>query len=155
MSLDIDSGAWALISLGHFASTWFLVGLIWMIQVVHYPSFSAIDPVGYQSFQQRHMEKMGRLIALPWLIEGLSVLALFAWAPTTPIRILATIGGLLEVAVIAVTVFSSIPAHQALSDGFDEAAHRRLVQTNWLRTLAWTARGTLAIVVLWLTVSPS
>lgn len=155
MNLDIDSGAWALITLVHLAATWFLVGLIWMIQVVHYPSFSSIDRVGYQTFQHRHMAQMGRLIGLPWLIEGLFVIALFIWAPTSVIRALAAVGGLLEGAVIAVTVFSSIPAHAALSEGFSEDSHRRLLRTNWLRTAAWTARGVIAAIVIWLTLTAS
>ena len=154
MTTDIDSNLWALTVLTHTASTWFLVGLIWMIQIVHYPSFSSIDPAKYDVFQQRHMEKMGKLIGLPWLIEGLSVLALFAFAPTTTIRALATLGGLLEVTVITVTIWSSIPAHTALASGFDTDAHQRLLLSNRIRTAAWTGRGLLAVAVLWLTVQP-
>ena len=44
-----------------------------------------------------------------------------------------------------ITAFVSVPAHQRLAQGFDLEAHTRLVQTNWIRTLAWTARGALAI----------
>jgi hypothetical protein len=36
-----------------------------------------------------------------------------------------------------------VPQHAALGAGFDEAAHRTLVLTNWLRTVAWTLRGLL------------
>jgi hypothetical protein len=39
------------------------------------------------------------------------------------------------------------PLHRRLTEGFDAAAHRRLVQTNWLRTSAWTLRAGL---VLWM-----
>lgn len=148
MTLDVSSPWWTAIVVAHAASTWFLVGLIWMIQRVHYPSFASIHPDRYETFQQRHMEAMGRLIGLPWLIEGLSVLAVFLWAPTTEMRVIAAVGGLLEAVVIAVTIWSSIPAHAALSAGFSAAAHERLLQSNWARTAAWTLRGLLAVALL-------
>ena len=44
-------------------------------------------------------------------------------------------------------MLASVPMHERLGRGFDPAAHRRLVATNWIRTIAWTARGAL---VLWM-----
>ena len=41
------------------------------------------------------------------------------------------------------TAFVQVPLHQALSNGFDADVHRRLVATNWIRTVAWTIRGGL------------
>jgi hypothetical protein len=40
-----------------------------------------------------------------------------------------------------------VPLHAALTEGFDPAAHRRLVRTNWIRTVAWALRAAL---VLWM-----
>ncbi|MDW3177933.1 MAG: hypothetical protein R8J94_11135 [Acidimicrobiia bacterium] len=148
MNVDPDSGIWLTLVVLHGAATWFLVGLIWTIQLIHYPSFSAIDPDRYSSFQQTHMVGMGRLIAAPWLVEGLTVLGLFVFAPTGWMRLLATAGGLLELVVIGVTIRSSIPAHEALSTGFSDDAHKRLLRSNWMRTAAWTSRGLIALVVL-------
>lgn len=151
MNVDPDSGIWLTLVVLHGAATWFLVGLIWTIQLIHYPSFAAIDPHRYSSFQQTHMVGMGRLIAAPWLVEGLTVLGLFVFAPTGWMRLLATAGGLLELVVIGVTIRSSIPAHEALSAGFSDDAHKRLLRSNWMRTAAWTSRGLIAIAVLILT----
>lgn len=148
MNVDPDSGIWLTLVVLHGAATWFLVGLIWTIQLIHYPSFAAIDPDRYSSFQQTHMVGMGRLIAAPWLVEGLTVLGLFVFAPTGWMRLLATAGGLLELVVIGVTIRSSIPAHEALSSGFSDDAHKRLLRSNWMRTAAWTSRGLIAIAVL-------
>lgn len=148
MSVAADSALWATIVIVHAGATWFLVGLIWTIQLVHYPSFSSIDPEVYRDFQQRHMHRMGQLVGLPWLVEGITVLGVFLLAPDDRVRLLAAVGGVLEIVVIAVTVRSSIPAHNSLSQGFDELAHRRLLRTNWLRTGAWTARGIIALILL-------
>ena len=146
--MTLNSGVWSALTAVHVAATWWLVGLIWTIQVVHYPSFDSIDRVGYTDFQDRHMQAMGRLIGFPWLVEGLCVLALFIFAPDNTTRALAAVGGLLEIVVIAVTITKSIPAHEALRDGYVADAHRMLVDTNWWRTAAWSLRGVLALVIL-------
>jgi len=49
---------------------------------------------------------------------------------------------------VLVTVLASISAHTRLAAGFDAHVHARLVRTNWIRTLAWTAHAVLAIAVL-------
>ncbi len=41
-----------------------------------------------------------------------------------------------------------MPLHRQLAIAHDPAAIERLVRTNWLRTLAWTARGILALLLL-------
>ena len=146
--MTLNSGVWSALTAVHVAATWWLVGLIWTIQVVHYPSFDSIDRVGYTDFQDRHMQAMGRLIGFPWLVEGLCVLALFIFAPDNTTRVLAAVGGLLEVVVIAVTITKSIPAHEALQNGYAADAHRMLVDTNWWRTVAWSLRGVIALVIL-------
>ncbi len=48
----------------------------------------------------------------------------------------------------ATTAFASIPAHNTLANGWDTAAHAQLVLTNWIRTLAWIARGVLVVWTL-------
>ena len=35
-----------------------------------------------------------------------------------------------------------------MNQGFDAAVHRRLVRTNWIRTVGWTLRGALAVAML-------
>jgi len=66
---------------------------------------------------------------------------------------MAWTGALLVAAIWAVTFFVSVPCHAVLAEGFDAQAHARLVDTNWLRTLAWTARAALSIWMLWLAFS--
>jgi hypothetical protein len=44
--------------------------------------------------------------------------------------------------------FVQIPCHKALSDQFSIDVHQRLVSSNWIRTLAWTARGILCLLLI-------
>lgn len=55
----------------------------------------------------------------------------------------------LVLAIWLVTFFWSVPQHGTLSLGFDVGAHALLVQTNWIRTMAWSGRS---LLLLWLLV---
>jgi len=57
--------------------------------------------------------------------------------------------GLALVAVAWIsTAALQAPAHGRLVEGFDADVHRRLVGTNWIRTVAWLARVPVALVLL-------
>ena len=60
----------------HMLSTWFMVGMIWTIHVVHYPLFAFVGSDTYEAFQAQHVNLIGRLLLVPWLVEGLTALAL-------------------------------------------------------------------------------
>jgi hypothetical protein len=46
------------------------------------------------------------------------------------------------------TMFLQIPQHNILARGFDQAAYEALVSGNWVRTVAWTLRGGIALWAL-------
>jgi hypothetical protein len=60
---------------------------------------------------------------------------------------LALLGLLLVVVIWVSTAYVQVPCHKALDDRLDATVVNRLVRTNWIRTLAWTARGLLAILI--------
>jgi hypothetical protein len=47
------------------------------------------------------------------------------------------------------TVFLQVPCHNRLVSGFDQATYERLVNSNWIRTIAWSLRGALAMWMVW------
>ena len=53
---------------------------------------------------------------------------------------------LLVLVWIATAIFS-VPAHNRLLTEFDSNAHRRLVLTNWIRTVGWSARAILVTCI--------
>lgn len=132
-----------------------MVGLIWTIHVVHYPLFDKVGEATYGAFQTEHMRRISQLLVVPWGVEALSALALVALAPTTRLRVVAIVGLVLFGLVLLITGLGAAPIHGRLVDGFDAAEHRRLLQVDLARTLVWTARGVVATVLLWLSVSPA
>jgi hypothetical protein len=138
----------AALAAAHAAATWFLAGLIWFVQVVHYPLFDHADPARYPLFQAEHENRTTRVVAPAMLTELATAIALTAFGWTELPRGMLVAGlGLLGLVWIA-TAGLAVPRHRALRAGFDGAAHRALVATNWIRTIAWTARGAIALALL-------
>ncbi len=127
------------------ASTLPLVGLIWIIQCVHYPLFSEVGDENFIAYQTKHMNRIGPLVGPLMLAEALSACGLVMMTPEDPWA-LAGIG--LLILIWASTAAMQIPCHRILTKGFEQRAHRRLVGSNWIRTVAWTARGVIAVVMI-------
>lgn len=128
------------------AATLVMVGVIWMCQVAHYPLLGDVGPTLPQ-YQERNVRLTTRVVGLPMLVEAATVIALLIWRPAAIPLWSALLGAALLVVIWAATVLFSVPMHGRLGHGYDPAAHRRLVTTNWIRTLAWSARG---VLVLWM-----
>ncbi|RDI95806.1 hypothetical protein DV704_05915 [Meiothermus sp. QL-1] len=142
----MDSGL-ELLLLFHLACTWALVGLIWTIQVVHYPLFERVGPEHFPAYEAAHARRITWVVGPLMLFELASGLALLAlWPPALP----AWAGWMLVLLLGLIwlhTALVAVPLHARLGRGFDPRAHAWLVRSNWLRTLAWSARG---LLLLWL-----
>ena len=130
------------------AATWGMVGLIWMVQVVHYPmlaKYSGVAPVrAVVDHQRRITPVVGPFMA----VEGVTAVILLVDRPSTMGTVSAwTTAVLLGVALLS-TVIIQVPLHSRLAEGHDDELARRLITTNWIRTAAWTARGLVMVGVL-------
>ena len=130
------------------ASTLFMTGVIWFVQVVHYP---LLDRVGIESFREyhaAHTSLTGRVVLIPMVVELISS-AWLVWDRPWGIHPgLAVVGLILAVLTWAITFFLSVPAHNRLSLGFDLTTHRSLVASNWFRLVAWTAHSAILLVAI-------
>ena len=136
-----------LIFLVHTASTLILVGLIWTVQVVQYPLFSRVGMDAFPHFHTAHSRQITWVVAPLMIAELVTGLCLLVERPAQMAVVWVWLGLLLIAAIWLSTAFLQIPMHQVLGEGFDPEAHRFLVRSNWLRTIAWTLR---ALLVLWL-----
>jgi hypothetical protein len=131
----------------HALATIMMAGLIWFVQVVHYPLFGFIDARDFVRYEQEHTRRVTWIVAPLMGLEALTATALVFLADSVAPRALAVAGLSLIAVIWASTALLQVPCHRRLSAGFDPLTARRLVTTNWLRTLAWTARAGLAIVL--------
>lgn len=136
-----------LVLLLHVLSTLVMVGVIWIVQVVHYPLFAGVGEAGWRAYEAQHQSRITWVVGPTMLVELATAVWLVVQRPAA-FPAWAVVAGAALVGVIwASTAFVQVPLHNALGGAFDADAHRRLVATNWLRTAAWTARG---LLVLWL-----
>jgi hypothetical protein len=132
-----------------------MVGLIWTIHFVHYPLFSFVGDPEYRKFQAEHVERIGRLLFVPWVIEGICIAALLSLAIRSGYRYLRVpvfIGAASMALILGISAFFSAPAHGKLANGFDPVVHSDLMLADFFRTLAWTLRGVVAVwivVLVW------
>jgi len=125
-----------------------MTGIIWFVQLVQYPSFAQVDSASFPGFHSHHSNSISIIVAPLMVAEAISSVA-FLWAPLrvqTPWQVWLGIG--LIAFIWASTLLLQVPAHRQLGSGFDEASWRMLVRSNWLRTIAWSARA--GLVSYWL-----
>lgn len=134
--------------IAHVASALGLVGIIWTVQIVHYPLMALVGGDRFVAYEAAHAPRMAAVVMLPWTLQGLTTAWLLVARPGgVPGWSLAVAAATAAVPVI-VTVVWSVPAHARLAHGFDASVHRRLVRTNWVRTWGWTAHGVNAVLML-------
>jgi len=132
----------------HLAAALVLVGIIWTVQLVHYPLMALVGVDRFAAYERAHAPRMATVVMMPWTLQGATT-GLLLIAPPAGVPSALLWGTAVSAAIpVVVTVGASVPAHRRLAAGFDADAHRRLVVTNWIRTASWTAHGVLAVSIL-------
>jgi hypothetical protein len=122
-----------------------LFGLIWTIQLVHYPSFLKIDKLEFKDFSNLHSKKISLIVVPIMLLELVSGSMLLILFPS-----IVTGSNFLGIIIIwTSTLFLSMPLHRKLASGKDEALIEKLIKTNWPRTIIWTLRSFLLLIIAW------
>ncbi len=129
----------------HAFATLMMVGLIWFVQVVHYPLLAKVGEANFTQYSQLHQKWTTLVVGPPMLLEVLtSVWLLRQYDGEVPLSLVWWGIGLMFVIWLS-TLFLQMPLHYRIEKGFDLQAIRWLVRTNWVRTVAWTARGVIAL----------
>lgn len=132
------------------AATLVMAGVIWFVQVVHYPLFAGVGEREFVAYEGEHTRRTGWVVGPPMLVEMVtSTLGLCAglrpeffpmWAAWT--------GEALLGAIWISTAAMQVPLHRRLLRGFDGRAAARLVSGNWVRTVGWSLRAGLLLWVV-------
>ena len=132
----------------HTASTLFMTGLIWFVQIVHYPLFAGVGAGAFAAYANEHARLTTWLVAPPMLVE-MATAALLLWRTPAGVSGASLTWGLGALLLVwASTWLSQVPQHQILSLGFDLEAYDILVGGNWVRTAVWSLRSLLVLVLV-------
>ncbi len=118
------------------AATGMMVGVIWFVQLVHYPMLHHSDGADREQGHLEYTQRMSWVVIPPMFTElGLQLGWLLQDASPQ-----SWTGALLLLLIWLSTFFLQVPLHQKLAQVFDAELQRRLVRGNWIRTLAWSLR---------------
>jgi hypothetical protein len=124
-----------------------MFGVIWVVQLVHYPLFAGVGAEGFVAYEAAHKVRITLVVFPAMTLELGTAVALLWLRPDVVPPWMVWVGLALVGVVWLSTAFVQVPLHTTLSGGFEGGAHARLVATNWIRTAAWTLRAGL---VLWM-----
>ena len=127
----------------HFLSTSLMVGIIWVIQLLHYPAFNFIKESDYVEFQHFHMQRISFIVVPVMILELFSAFMLVYYVRSNLLILCLII--LLFIWLITFVFFTKL--HQSLLGGYDKIIVDKLVQINWSRTVLWSLRLIILIYV--------
>jgi len=120
----------------HLITTSALVGIIWIIQLVHYPGFKFIAQDSTQDFHLLHTSRITPIVA-PLMCAELVFTCLDIYKKPN------AVSGLHLALVLIIwlsTFIMQVPLHQKLKLEFEQESIDKLIKTNWIRTSAWTLK---------------
>ncbi len=137
------SSPWLLVA--HLTASAAMTGFAWTIQLLQYPGMADVPPAAFVDFERHHQRRVVTVLALFAPVEVVTS----AWIViANPRSALAWSAGVILAAIWISTGLFFAPLHGRLASGFDRAAHRRLVRWNWARTVGWTVRALMAMVLI-------
>jgi len=125
-----------------------MTGIIWLIQIIHYPLFKLVGDKNFNSYHKFHIRKTSVVIAAPMTLEALTAAYLIFFVNEYRSNVLFLTSLALLGLIWAVTFFVSVPKHGILSKGFNDAVISSLIKTNWIRTITWSIRAVLLFYLL-------
>lgn len=128
----------------NLAATWFMCGLIWFVQIVHYPLFIYADKSHWVVFHGAHQRKTTRVVAFPMLVELSTSLLLPLVYPGEATLVWTALAANLFIWIL--TYLVQIPQHHKILNA--ELSISRLVYSNWSRTLLWSLRSLLLLALV-------
>jgi hypothetical protein len=138
-----------LLVLANASSSLVMTGVIWFVQIVHYPLLAIVPVDNARVVAGEHQSRTAWVVGAPMAIEGVTTLWLMFDRPVQVSWLLAWTGGVCVAVALLCTVALSVPRHARMAETPDESVGRELVVTNWPRTIAWTAHGLIACIMLW------
>ncbi len=130
--------------LAHVFLTFYMTGVIWFVQIVHYPLMAKVGVESFRSYEQAHTQLTTWVVGPQMIAElGTGIFILF--------QDLSNPWHWVNIALLSIiwlsTFLIQVPLHGRLSSAFQEKLHQWLVRSNWIRTIAWTTRS---LILIWL-----
>jgi hypothetical protein len=121
-----------------------MTGIIWLVQLVHYPAYHYIAADKFQRYQKFHTKNITKIVLPLMLAELLSAILLaITWWPS--FHSLANLA--IVILIWLATFLISVPIHQKLNLTYDATLIKKLINTNWIRTILWSLRSLAWLII--------
>ena len=126
----------------NLAVSWGLFILIWLVQIIIYPGFHKIPNEAFVAYHRWYVIRIS-CIVLPLMMAELALAV--RWLLSNDFSPLSVLLCFLVLIIWLSTFALQVPIHNRLKTAKKDKLIRRLVATNWIRTLAWSVRGLLVV----------
>ncbi len=126
--------------------TFGLFVLIWIIQILHYPSFFFYEEEDFSEAMISHQRGIS-FITIPLMLTELFVTG---WIFYKTPDVYSSVSIFLVFLIWLSTFFIQVPLHEKLLEGKSLILIERLVLTNWIRTFLWSLKLLLLIMLAYL-----
>lgn len=118
--------------------------LIWLVQMIIYPSFLYMSQAELDTWHPIYTRRISYFV-IPLMFSQVG-LTFYLW---TQMSLISQIVQLILLAGVWLSTFLlSVPCHNQISRGeVNEACLRRLVITNWPRTVMWTVMLAVSLLL--------
>ncbi len=129
----------------HLFFTVYMTGVIWFVQIVHYPLMGKIGEEAFLEYERHHQNRTFYIVGLQMLIELATGFWLLWQQSYNPLLW----GNVIFLIIIWLSTFLiQSPLHGKLGNEYKIEWQRRLVITNWIRTISWTIRSAILLYML-------
>jgi hypothetical protein len=122
-----------------------MTGVIWVIQLNHYPSIKAWNHSEFLIWHRFHTQRITYIVAPMMLIELGSLIFIFFISDKSLFWLLNLI---LLIFIWISTALIQIPQHKILEKNYDPKVIEKLVLGNWIRVFLWSLRSASLIYYL-------
>jgi fatty acid desaturase len=136
------------INIAHFCATWGMFGVIWFVQIVHYPLLAKVGVKEFPEFEKTLTFRTSFIVIPLMVAEITTAFLLLLLNYGSEVQTLLVLNFAAVLLIWISTFFIQVPLHNRLLLGFDKKAHSKLVTSNWLRTILWTTRGVTSLLIL-------
>ena len=122
----------------NLAVSWGLFVLIWLVQIIIYPGLLRIPSKEFVNYHSWYTIRITAIV-LPLMIG--EVIITVGWLILDKVTIFSAVAAFFVVFIWLSTFTLQVPIHKQLQSGKDKTLIRRLVKTNWIRTVAWSMKA--------------
>ncbi len=122
----------------NIAVSWGLLVLIWLVQIIIYPGLLRIPSKQFVNYHSWYTIRITAIV-LPLMIG--EVMITVGWLILDKFTIFSAVAFFLVVLIWLSTFTLQVPIHKKLQSGKDKTLIRRLLKTNWIRTVAWSMKA--------------